>query len=127
MEIKSYLKFLEQYFSLFDAVIEEYSLTDNIIFGKIGWKGEPDKQDFKWKITITSVEALSLSEVCTVIKSNDYVEMDKFTVTEEYLLEQLSNSRWNIKEANTLINMLIEIEIKMIDDGEETDSFFLHF
>lgn len=124
---KIYIKLLKDFFSLFDAVIDSYSVIDKTIIGNVGWLGEADKQEFKWKITISEKEALSLSEICSFIKSKKYNHNDKIIITEEQLIEELIRHNWEKENIKILIELLLEVEIKMIDEGEETDSFFLHY
>lgn len=127
MTDKRYIKFLESYFSLFEAIIDTYSFVNDSIIGSVRWLEETDIQEFKWKKVISEKDALNLSEICSFIKSNNYSLNDKIIITEEQLLEELLKSKWEKEEAKSLINLLLDIEVKMIDDGEETDSFFLHF
>ncbi len=127
MTDKGYIKFLESYFSLFEAIINTYSFVNDLVIGSILWLDNSDIQEFKWEKVISEKDALSLSEICSFIKNNHYSLNDRIIITEEQLLEELLKSKWKKKEAKTLINLLLDIEVKMIDDGEETDSFFLHF
>ncbi len=127
MTDKGYIKFLESYFSLFEAIINTYSFVNDLVIGSVLWLDNPDIQEFKWEKVISEKDALSLSEICSFIKNNHYSLNDRIIITEEQLLEELLKSKWEKKEAKTLINLLLDIEVKMIDDGEETDSFFLHF
>lgn len=127
MTDKGYIKFLESYFSLFEAIIDTCSFVNDSIIGSVRWLEETDIQEFKWEKVISEKDALNLSEICTFIKNNNYSLNDKIIITEEQLLEEILKSKWEKKEAKSLINLLLDIEVKMIDDGEETDSFFLHF
>lgn len=125
---KIYIKFLKNFFLLYDAHIESYSVIDKTIFGNVGWLGEVDKQEFKWEITINEKEALSLAEICFFIKSKKYNHNDKIIITEEQLSEELVKKyNWGKENVKILIELLLDVEIKMIDKGEETDSFFLHY
>ena len=122
-----YIDFLENYLSLFDAVIEKYSVENNEIRGIVTWLDDPDKQDFKWKINFDSKEAANLSNLCLLIKNNGYNRNDFITITEAELAASLQKYNWEEEMAKSLIDKLLDIEVKMIDAGEETDSFFVHF
>jgi DNA repair protein RadC len=127
MTDKGYIKFLESYFSLFEAIINTCSFVNDSIIGSVRWLEETDIQEFKWEKVISEKDALNLSGIISLIKSNNYNLNDKIIIPEEQLLEELLKSKWGKEEAKALINLLLDIEVKMIDDGEETDSFFLHF
>ncbi len=48
-------------------------------------------------------------------------------LSESNLLTKLTKEGWKEDEAKETINLLCSIDVKMLDDGEETDSFFVHF
>lgn len=127
MKDQIYIEFLKNFFSLFDADIEKYTLQNNILKGSVFWPDDPDKQDFKWIITIDSYEAANLSELCYIIKTKGYNRNDHILISEEQLSFNLQKYGWEKEMANSMIEKLLHIEIKMIDDGKETDSFFVHF
>jgi uncharacterized protein YaaW (UPF0174 family) len=55
------------------------------------------------------------------------IDGDKIIATENDLLEMLKKEGWNNVDAEETINALCSLDVKMIDEGEETDSFFMHF
>lgn len=119
--------FLNSFFAFFNAYIEGFRIQDNKIFGTLGWVGEEDKQDFSWSIVFDDSMLLKLKLLCDFLQEHSLIEGDKILISETELKKQLAKLNWNLQEADEQINNLCNIEIKMIDDGEETDSFFIHF
>ena len=126
--MNNYKKFLEIYFSLFDAHIIEYRENDNNITGVVGWVGEIDKQAFKWYKNIPVNKLNVLIKLCSFIKENKLNVNDRLLISETQLITMLVSSlkNWDKKTAQEIINLMFNVEIKMLDNGEETDSFFIH-
>jgi hypothetical protein len=131
MEIKMeqilLIEFLKSFFFLFKAKVEEYKIFDKNIYGIVGWHNEDDKQKFVFK---NEYDVLLLSKariLCDYLSARNLINGDKITITEIELIQQLNKNGWNEIEAKDAINFLCEFDVKMIDDEEETDSFFVHF
>ena len=118
---------LSSFFGLFHAYIDEYELRGKKVAGKIGCEDEAEKQDFSWTIELESSILVNIVILCNYLKSKKFVVGDKIIVDERELKEKLSELGWNHSEAQENIDHLCSIEMKMVDSGEETDSFFLHF
>ncbi|MFT3945673.1 MAG: hypothetical protein QM763_01765 [Agriterribacter sp.] len=65
--------------------------------------------------------------LCEFLIKNHLVHGDRIVISESELKTKLLELGWNKNEAQENINYLCSVEIKMVDDGEETDSFFIHF
>ena len=120
-------KFLESFFALFKAHIEEFELENNKVSGSLGWKSELEKQSFVWITELDESVLIKLKLLCEYLIEHDFNQGDKIILSEAKLESNLAELGWNLNEAKKIIDLLCDIEIKMIDDGEETDSFFLHF
>lgn len=118
---------LSSFFALFNAYIYEYRIIDKKVFGNIGWKDEDEKQGFSWVIELEESILIKIMLLCDYLLKHNLTDGDKITIAESELKIKLLELGWNIDEAQGNINYLCFMEIKMIDDGEETDSFFLHF
>lgn len=121
------IEFLKSFFFLFKAKVEEYKIFDKNIYGIVGWHNEDDKQKFVFK---NEYDVLLLSKariLCDYLSARNLINGDKITITEIELIQQLNKNGWNEIEAKDAINFLCEFDVKMIDDEEETDSFFVHF
>ena len=119
--------FLESFFNLFKARIEDYKIFDNKIYGTIGWKNEDDNQDFIFKENIEAPLLSNMKLLCDFIVDNKLNVGDKIVVSENELIQKLINLKWDANEAKNAINGLCNLDVKMLDEGEETDSFFVHF
>lgn len=127
MEKTYSLDFLGSFFRLFDATIKKYYLTDNKIFGTVGWNGEEETQDFCWSIESDNDFLLNTKVLCDYLVDNSLVQGDRIIVSEDELLSKLIRSGWTNNKGVQAIDHLSSIEVKMVDDGVETDSFFIHF
>lgn len=127
MEILLTINFLKSFFNLFMAKVEEYKVIDKNIFGTIVWLNEGDKQDFVFNENFDTSLLSTMKLVCDFIVENKLVDGDKIIVSEFELLQKLKSLKWNEIEAKNAINSLCNLEVKMLDEGVETDSFFIHF
>ena len=120
------IEFLTSFLNLFDAYIIRYEMFEERIAGTVGWLGEDDTQDFAVEI-VSGDYLLEIKKLCDFIKENSLIDIDKIVITEDELLLFLSNGGWDISIAKDSINNLCSFEVKMVDSGQETDSFFVHF
>ncbi len=124
---KSLIQFLKSFFNLFRAEIDKITIYSNEVIGTVGWPEEDDKQDFYWKIENWNIDFSKLSLLCNFISNKNLINGDHITISYEALLSRLIDARWDSKDAKQSLDYLCSFEIKMIDDGEKTDSFYIHF
>ena len=120
-------KFLSSYFALFNALINEFRVDDRKVLGSIVWKDEVEKQDISWEIELEETILIKVALLCDYLVRYHLILGDKIIVTENELKTKLNELGWDLNEAQEYINYLCSIEVKMVDEGEETDSFFVHF
>ncbi len=119
---------LKSFFSLFDAqVLIKTIETENNLIGTLHWINEEDTQDFKWYNIFSDETLIILKEICDFIKNNVLNDNDKISIAENDLRKKLKASSWTNSKIEKGIDSILSISVKMVDDGEETDSFFLHF
>jgi hypothetical protein len=127
MEQQLIIDFLKAFFNLFKASIEDYKIVDKKVFGILGWLNEEDKQNFVLKIDF-DISALTKPKLlCDFLFANDFINGDTIIVSESDLIFKLVNDGWKEIDAKESINFLCSFDVKMVDDGEETDSFYIHF
>jgi hypothetical protein len=119
--------FLESFLALSEGKIEHFILENNKVFGIITWKDDEEKQDFSWTLQFDEAILYKMKLLCDFIKEDKLINCDKITISEAELKIQSSKLNWNLYEAEEQINNLCSVEVKMIDDGQESDSFFIHF
>ena len=125
---KEVYDFLVAFFALFGAYIGKCEINVNKVKGDIIWKDDKnEKQNFIWIITLEECVLTHLKLLCDFRLEYNFVYGDTIIISEKKLELKLSELGWNVSDARENIGKLCSIEVKMIDDGEETDSFFLHF
>lgn len=127
MEQVLIIDFLKTFFNLFKAKIEEYKVLDKGISGTVGWLNEDDKQNFVLKTDFDISLIFNAKLLCDYLQKNNLIDWDKIVVTESDLILRLIKDGWKESDANEAINFLCAFDVKMVDDGEETDSFYIHF
>ena len=111
--------------------IEWHEETDNHISGKVIYdKNDPEEiQDFCWHLTAQDVPNSSVFNLAKLINKNRLLSIDKITVNREELCN-LYNAEYkmtlNTAEFNQILDAIEKIEVNMVDDGKETDVYFIH-
>lgn len=127
MEHLLIIKFLKSFFNLFKAKIEDYKIVDEKVVGIVGWINEDEKQDFVFKENFEETLLSKLKLLCDFIVKNKLNEADRIIVSENELIQKLKKEKWSEVDARNAIDCLCKLEVNMVDEGEETDSFFVHF
>ncbi|MFN8359964.1 MAG: hypothetical protein U0264_08605 [Candidatus Kapaibacterium sp.] len=117
--------FLDHFLGLCGVDKVEITTVDtDKIYGIANYLDGDDKQAFCWHMTEQNVPTDDLVQIINVIKDNKFNRSDKIIVTSEMVFEK---SGWTDRTTfNTTYDKLFDIEVKMIDEGEETDSYFIH-
>lgn len=126
------IDFLKNFFYLLNERIISFGKSDKSVIGIVTGFNEdannlPEHQNFIWHIQNSKQELLDMTILCEYLIKNNLINGDKIIIPENELQKRLVNLGWDISKVQKNINNLLSIEIKMIDDGEETDSFFIHF
>ena len=127
MEQNLIINFLESFFKLFDAEIGHWEKVGNSIYGVVYWENEEDRQDFSLKLDFDSSEINNAKLFCDYLSDNNLVNTDNIKYPEQDLINSMKIAGWKESEAKNAINFLCSFEVKMLDDGVETDSFLIHF
>jgi len=81
-----------------------------------------ERQDFVWHMTEDNVPTENVKKLIDFLSTNSLIDIDKIMTPFNQLdIDFIDNS-----ELNNVWDKLFEIEVRMIDDGEETDSYFIH-
>ena len=67
------------------------------------------------------------TELLDILKQKEWISIDKIIVSEKELIKYLEEIGWNMDDINNVLFFLVSLNINMIDEGEETDMFFVHF
>ena len=120
-------EFLDSFFNLFEAKVRITQFKEEQFSGMLKWENDDDTQDFKWYNIFSNETLVILKELCDLIKKYKLNDNDTIIITERELRSKLTSFNWDNNKIEKGIDALISISIKMVDDGEETDSFFMHF
>lgn len=119
--------FLKSFFGIFDATLDKCRIHDNIVFGNIRWNDDHESQDFSWKNNVEKSDLIKSTLLCEYLTDNKLMHMDKIMISKSELEKRLVESGWSFSDAQDSIDDLLSLELRMVDDGIETDSFFVHF
>ena len=105
--------------------------NDNFISGTVIYEiDDPEEtQNFCWHMSEEETPDSSLLKLAKLINENKLLNIDKITVSREKLntlYNENNETNIGINEFSKILDALELIEIPMVDDGEETDIFFIH-
>jgi hypothetical protein len=125
MNIDKRQVFLEHFLKLFEVDRVEITNAEiDKIFGHALYLKDDDKQEFCWHMTEQNAPTDDIIHLIAVIKDNKYNRTDKIIVSADTVFEKTG---WSDRvKFNIHYEKLFDIEVKMIDDGKETDSYFIH-
>jgi hypothetical protein len=107
--------------------MSKYNIYGKKVLGNIEWKDDNETQDFSWIVELEESALNKLKLLCEFLIDYNLTIGDKIIISESELQKRLIGLGWDISESQKNIDNLLSVEIKMVDDGEETDSFFIHF
>ncbi len=88
------------------------------------WDSIDDEwQSIEWDVVEGEGFDAAVELVC-VLRDLGLVDGDRILVPAVDLADRIG---WNAERAEAAVAALLEIRVEMIDDGERTDFFFLHF
>ena len=119
-------KFLESFLGAFGAQKIQWNHTDNDkIIGTVIYdmNDSEEKQDFIWHMTEENVPSENVRKTIDFLKYNELISLDRISTS----LSSLDLDFIDISERENLENELFNVEVKMLDDGVETDSYYFHY
>jgi hypothetical protein len=120
--------FLKIFFRLHGAIIKEQQYGEGIVDGQVFWPDdEDDIQKFRWHIETSEEDVRRMKLLCDFLFEKKLVGGDRIIITEINLINAMREADWEVNCAELAIDALMSTEVKMVDEGEETDSFFIHF
>lgn len=82
-----------------------------------------ERQEFIWHKTEIEVPSPELNNLIEKIVAEKWHKGDKIS---EHI-EEVEFEGFDQTTKEELLNELFDVDIKMVDDGEETDSYFVHY
>jgi hypothetical protein len=124
METKKRKVFLENFLQLFGVDrLELTKITLDKVYGQ-AFFNDNERQDFCWYISEEKVPQDSVLELIKTLRDNNLVDLDKLTDTPELIFAKTKQKDY--KNFYATFEELMAVNVRMIEDEEETDSFFLH-
>ena len=81
-----------------------------------------ERQDFVWYMTENNVPNDDVRNLVEYLSKNRLIDIDKImTPINKLQIDFIDKSK-----LENVWNELFDIEVRMMDDGEETDSYFIH-
>ena len=126
MQESKRLNFLKSFLKLYGVEkIELPNQTENSISG-IAIYNESDQveqQGFIWHISEDEVPPIELNILIEKIVEEKLHDGDKISER----IEEIEFTQFSNETKAKILDKLFDIEIRMIDNGEETDSYFVHY
>ena len=120
------LNFLRSYLKLYS--VERIELTnetaDSISGIAIYDESDPEeRQEFIWHKTENEVPSAELNILIEKIVAEKWHNGDKIWAE----IEKMQFAEFNNLTRDKILDELFDVRIRMVDDGEETDSYWVHF
>jgi|WetSurMetagenome_2_1015567.scaffolds.fasta_scaffold1072617_1 hypothetical protein len=119
--------FLNSFFNIFDAKIDQLNIIAEKVYGVLVWENEEEKQEFLWNDPGDNFNFENTMELVDYLIKNNLLSGDKINVTKDDLIIKLTQEGWDAHIINDSLNFLLSVKISMVDYGEITDHFFVHF
>lgn len=98
---------------------EEDKISGTVIYDSTDAE---ERQDFVWHMTENEVPSEEVKMVIKYLADNNLIDIDKIIKpVEELNLDFIEQSK-----REKVIDDLFNIEVRMIDEGEESDRYFIH-
>jgi hypothetical protein len=87
------------------------------------------RQDFRWHMTEENVPSINVFKLIELIHQQNLLDIDQLIISSEELRDRYNesiNSVFTQQEFNHILGELENVVVRMVDDGEETDSYFIN-
>jgi hypothetical protein len=123
----------ERYLEAFFGALGEKSFVINSAcperIGGTVLYDEQEKQDFCWVITEEQVPSESAYLLLKLLQEQRLIDVDRIIVPREELQQryaQMWGTITTVEEFARILDEIEDVEVAMIDDGEEIDAFLIH-
>lgn len=123
---------LKRFFSALE--INDFEIKEkntNSVSGTVFYdRNDPDEfQDFCWHINEKNIPSEQSLLIADLIADNNLIDIDQITINREELWKLYQNKYdkdISFIDFEKHLDVLLGIKVSMIDDGVETDAFFIH-
>jgi hypothetical protein len=124
---EKYIEFIDSFFRFFQARIENFSVIGNKITGVVRWEKENGEQSFSWVIPEKDESIALTKKLIDFLLENNLTCGDKIVIDQEALKKVMKEKGWDLIDVEKAINFLCSVRVDMIDDGDTSDFFLIHF
>jgi hypothetical protein len=127
MKMEFVRNFLNSFFHLFEANLKIVNISKDKVTGSVFWEDEDERQEFLWVIPQNNFNYQDVIELINFIVQNKLIEEDMINISRDTLISELKKAGWGLQKINSSLDFLCSIRVSMIDNGEITDHFLIHF
>ena len=125
-------EFLEQFLGALGArEIRNVQATSTSISGTVVYDpADPEEQqEFRWSVGPNDSPSSAVIRLAALIRAGDLLSIDKFRVSRQDLLERFNADQdpgCSPEQFSAVLEELLQIEVPMLDNGSESDCYFIH-
>lgn len=119
------IRFLHSFFDIYHACIIEIQGLKDKVQGKVMYT-DGEIQEFVWHYSDLN-QVPTATQLLDILKEKKWLHKDKVIISKCDMIKYLKHINWNNDDINNTILFLFSLRISLVDNGEETDSFFIHF
>ncbi|TAF34692.1 MAG: hypothetical protein EAZ57_02955 [Cytophagales bacterium] len=116
---------------VFNVSILDKLSTSAKLSGSVLWDDDlidDVPQDYIWYIPSDNRFLYDTVLLINFIIEHRLIDGDRITITEDELKKKIIiENNWNENKFVNALEYLIKLDIRMVDNGEETASFYVHF
>lgn len=126
------IEFLTEFLGALGAESIEWDQEiNNYISGKVIYdKADPEEiQYFCWHKSETEVPSNPAYNLVSLLNKNKLLSIDQITISRKELrlkYNELYSLTTTEQEFSVILEELEMVEVPMVDDGDETDAYFIH-
>ena len=111
--------------------IRDLQVTPASISGTVVYDpSDPEEQqDFRWSIRPTDAPSPAVIRLTGLIRIDGLLSIDKLRVSRQDLLARFNAGQdpgYSPKQFTVVLEDLLQIQVPMLDDGVESDYYFIH-
>ncbi|MBC6698247.1 hypothetical protein [Hymenobacter sp. BT190] len=100
-------------------------MHEDKIYGTVLYAEDDDeeRQDFVWHMTEVAVPSENVMRLIEYLRETKLLDGDKIII---HPINELALPCLKLSERKQALEELFEVEVRMLDNGEESDSYFIH-
>ncbi|MBZ4187153.1 hypothetical protein K7B09_12560 [Thermomonas sp. RSS23] len=88
-----------------------------------------EQQDFRWSVTPNDAPSSSVIRLAQIIRMDGLLSIDKLQISRQDLLSRFNTGQelaCTSEQFSAVLDELLQISVPMLDDGVESDYYFIH-